>query len=148
MGWVKFSYSVRFHHIKWSYLNNLVRHVLVSIHGRWLYFRTLVCSIADRIILMLLNRSNAKNKIFKHIQSNKIKNRNNVSWVVFQLSVELLVILIYVPAVHIQSILFGFCNLFQLFNVEWFLKVSIIWVGRIICSKIHIVIIIIDHKCG
>lgn len=33
MGRVELANSVRFHHVVWSYLNNLVCHVVVGIHG-------------------------------------------------------------------------------------------------------------------
>jgi hypothetical protein len=58
-------------------------------------------------------------QLFITLRDYQIKNRNNISWVVLNLSVELLIIGVNMTTINIKYIRFCFFNLLQLFYIEW-----------------------------
>ena len=83
-------------------------------------------------------------EFFEDIQCNEIENWDDICWVIFELFVKLLVEFVDVIAVNIERIILNFSNLFEFCDVIWLLHIPVIIA---IATKIHLVIILLEHKC-
>ena len=83
-------------------------------------------------------------EFFENIERNEIENWDDICWVIFELFVKLLVEFVDVIAVNIKCIILNFSNLFEFCDVVRLLHIPVI---ISITTKIHLVIILLEHKC-
>lgn len=120
MSWIHFSDLVNLSHVEWPHLNDLVVFIFVVL-------------IVHALVIVNVVQS----KFPVHLTDHQVENGNDVSWIVLQLSVQTLVELVNMVAVHIEDIFFDLLNLLQLVDIVGGFKVVIILVVILITLVFH-----------